>query len=352
MNPRPPSLRYPEIDGFPSQVGNALIVIKLRADALRTLRTSIMGLAYTLAREPHSVGYLVLAESAITPERVHGEWLRAESVLRTDVLRRLTICLEHDGRYLGFPEDPPDSLQAAIAEAVGNARADGGPRISRPDYSFVILKVLLHQWTISGEPVTAEWLGRTAGCSYPTVARVLKELGSLVDRSSDRRVALRYFPRDEFERLAATAETARSTVRYADRSGQPRSPEARLRRLEKLRPAGVAIGGVLGARHYLPDLDLVGAPRLDLSVHCGDGSPGLDFIKQLDPALVREDDPHRPASVAVHAVRHADPLFQLREGGLYWADPIECLLDLREARLESQANQFLEVLRQKRSSPA
>jgi hypothetical protein len=45
--------------------------------------------------------------------------------------------------------------------------------------------------------------------------------------------------------------------------------------------------------------------------------------------------------VVVHAVRHADPLFNPRDGGLAWADPLECLFDLHEARLEMQTAQFL-----------
>ncbi len=31
-------------------------------------------------------------------------------------------------------------------------------------------------------------------------------------------------------------------------------------------------------------------------------------------------------------------------GGVTWADPVECLLDLYEARLDSQAFEFLDVL--------
>jgi hypothetical protein len=67
----------------------------------------------------------------------------------------------------------------------------------------------------------------------------------------------------------------------------------------------------------------------------------LGFIEKLDPALKRVDDPQQPANVVIHAVRHANPLFQPRDGGLQWADPVECLLDLHEMRLESQAHEFL-----------
>lgn len=76
--------------------------------------------------------------------------------------------------------------------------------------------------------------------------------------------------------------------------------------------------------------------------------PDLDFIQRLDPALKRVDDPLAPANVVLHAVRHADPLFTPRDGGLAWADPVECLFDLHEARLDQQANQFLKTLQRQR----
>jgi hypothetical protein len=47
-------------------------------------------------------------------------------------------------------------------------------------------------------------------------------------------------------------------------------------------------------------------------------------------------------------MRQADAQFIPRDGGLAWADPVECLFDLHEARLEMQAAQFLEALQRKR----
>ena len=71
-------------------------------------------------------------------------------------------------------------------------------------------------------------------------------------------------------------------------------------------------------------------------------------MHELDPALKRVDDPLEPATVIVHAVRHAASLFSPRKGGLQWADPVECLLDLHEAHLERQGAQFLESLQRRR----
>ena len=329
-----------------ARVGNALIEVKFGVDALRTIRTSLMQVAYPVGEDPATHGYIVLVDSAITIDRLLDEWERAATVLRQDVLNRLTICLYSAGHIKGIPHDPDTETQRILSEVVETKR--GGTNTTRTDYSFVVQKLLLHQWLTSGQPVTSDWLARTAGCSYPAVARALGPLGSLLERRSDRRVVLRWFPKEDFARLLAIANRARSTTRFADHSGQPRSPESHLRRLEKLNPPGLAIGGVLGAKHYYPDLDLVGAPRLDLSLHSPGKRMNLDFLEKLDPALKRVDDPLAPANVVVHAVRQADAQFSPRAGGLAWADPLECLFDLYDARLEMQAAQFLEVLQRNR----
>lgn len=324
------------------RIGDALIEVKFGVDALRTLRTSLMQVAYSVVEEPSARGYVVLADSPISEDRLRHEWDRATAVLQPDVLHRMSICLQTPTRILGIPRDPCAKTQRILAEVVQAAR--GRKNCARTDYSFVIQKLLLYRWLTNPEPVTSEWLGRTAGCSYPAVARALKALGSLVERNSNRRVSLRWFPADSFARLTASADRARSTTCFVDQSGRPRSAESHLRRLEKLNPPGLAVGGVLGAKHYDPALDLVGTPRLDLSLHCPGRKLDLDFIKRLDPALEQVDDPLARAEVVVHAVRHADPLFAPREGGLAWADPLECLFDLHEARLDQQAAQFLELL--------
>ena len=335
--------RHRDVD---ARVGNMLIEVKFGVDALRTLRTSLMQVAYPVGENPALQGYVILVDSPITMERLRDEWKRAATVLREDVLHRLTICLQAEGRFTGIPRDPDAETQRILADVVEAER--GKMSNARTDYSFVVPKLLLHRLLTSGEPVTSEWLARTAGCSYPAVARALRPLGSLLERRSDRSVVLRWFPKEEFARLVAVADRARSTVRFADQSGQPRSVESHLHRLEKLNLPSLAIGGVLGAKHYHPELDLVGTPRLDLSLHCPGQRMNLDFVEKLDPALKRVEDPLAPANLVVHAMRQADAQFIPRDGGLAWADPVECLFDLHEARLEMQAAQFLEALQRKR----
>jgi hypothetical protein len=335
--------RYRKVDAC---IGKARVEVKFGVNALRTLRESLMQVAYSISKDPALHGYIVLVDSPITTGRLRNEWELAASIFRPDVLERLCICLQGEGRILGVPRDPDEKTQRMLLGVVEDER--GRSNTARTDYSFVISKLLLHQWLNSGKPVTSDWLAQTAGCSYPAVARALKPLGGLLERQSDRRVALRWFPKEEFARLLAVADRARSTVRFVDRSGQARSAESHLRRLEKMNLPGIAIGGVLGAKHRYPGLDLVGTPRLDLSVHCPGRRMDLGFIEKLDPALKRVADPLQPANLVVHAVRHAESLFTAREGGLAWADDVECLLDLYEARLEKQAVEFLEFLQRNR----
>lgn len=331
-----------------AEVGHRLIEVKAGATALRSVRLGLMQLAYATAARPGFEGFLVLPDVAVTPKRLQREWQLAATALRPELLDRLSLCIGDEQRFTGIPRDPDAETQRILSQVVAAGRTTAGPGRARGSAAFVVLKILLHHWLTNGAPVTTDWLARSTGYSYPTIAGVLHGLGSLLERRSDRRLRLRWFPREEFARLLAGSDRARDTARYGDRSGQPRSPEQHVRRLEQLAPAGIGIGGALGAKHHFHDLDLVGAPRLDLSQHCPRRNLDLRFIEELDPALKRVEDPLEPATVVVHAVRHADPLFMPREGGLWWADPVECLLDLHEAHLDPQAASFLEALQRNR----
>ncbi len=336
--------------GIDAEVGNRLIEIKTggTSSSLRSIREGLMQLAYALKERKDATGYLVLSDTRVTKQRIEGEWKRALTVLNTDIGKRIVISLEKDGELQGVTRPLDPETQTVITDVIQRERAQSGPHVNRSDAGFVVTKVLINQWLVSGEAVTTTWLTETCGYSYPTVANVIQGLGSLIERLPNRKIRLRSFPDEEYLRLIANSGRARATARYTDASGDQRSPERHLRRLERLNPKGVAIGGVFGAKHYFADLDIVGAPRLDLSFAARDFGADIDFINKLDPALVRSNDPRGPASVVVHQVYHLKPLFAKREGGLAWADRVECLLDLHDARLEMQAKQFLDALKAKR----
>lgn len=328
-----------EADGY-IESGKIILDVKKNLRAVRNLRAGILSFAYLLDQRPGIEGYLVLVDPKISRKRLGDEWESASHALTQHVRRRLHLVIVEDGRFTGLPEGLPKMVRNQLARLT-EAEARPGISLPRPDYFFVVLKVLIHLWLHNAGPVTTRQLMETAGCTYPTVSKALKRLGHTVQRHSDRRVHLGAFPREAWKQLLAVADDVRVTARFADRSGQPRSPEALLHRLRRMKRDDIGVGGSLGARHWYPGIDLVGNPRLDLTVHCPANRLDLDFMKQLDPALSRSVNAHQPASVVIHVLRRADSMFEIDSTGVNWADPVECLLDLQEMHLEPQALEFL-----------
>ncbi|HLA63824.1 MAG TPA: hypothetical protein VK610_05310, partial [Rhodothermales bacterium] len=287
----------------------------------RDLRASLMGLAYWVASGFGDRGVLVLLDPDMTPERIRSEERLARETLRADVADRLHVAVRMGESYVGLPDGLGAAFQAWLG---GLVQSETGRLLPRPPSYFVVLGVLLHEWLLDREPRTTKWLMESTGYSYPTVADALDRMGAFLTRSSDRRVQLTDdFPRLEWERLVMASDDVRSTIRFVDRSGLPRSPEKLLQRLRNLNRKDVAVGGAYGARHYKPDLDLVGAPRLDLSLHAPGRTADLDFVRHLDPALEESADRREAAGLVVHLVRRAEPFFERGDDGLLVAGPVE-----------------------------
>ena len=335
----PQSPLHYEVD---AEIGDSLFEVKTGVDSHRTLNPALVKLAYTLGERPGFRGFLVLADSAITEPRLQAEWLRATKILRPDVLERLHLCVVKDGHVQGVPATPDAETQRTIMEVVEKERtAIASPHSSRSTEPFYdILRILINQWFKQAGPLTSRWLAEAAGRTYPTVASALEKLEKYLVRHSDRRVELKAFPKDEWSRLVANADKVRQTLRFADHSGQPRSIESLVSRFERVRTDDIAIGGVLGARRRYPALDLIGTPRLDLTIHCRTRKLDLAFLRQLDPAL-KPASYDEPARLVIHTLRYPHIFFEKAPDGSVWADPVECLLDLHEMRLESQAKEFL-----------
>jgi hypothetical protein len=324
-----------------------MIEVKMRLHAVRNIRDSLLQLAYVLAEQPNKRAFLLLVNPRVTELRLRDEWEKIRMTFQPDIVRRLSIVVSRGDHFIGIPQEPAPEYIDFLKQANKGELFHAGTRLPAPDYSAEILKILVYQWLMKRGSMTSVWLSETTGCNYRTVAKTLKGLGRTVLWHSDKSVELRYFPKDAWVRMLAMLDKSRATIRYADRSGQPRSLESLLRRLNKLKMPEIAVGGVLGARHYYPKLDLVGTPRLDLSFHCLGKSADLDFIENLDPALKQENDPEVSANLVLHFIRREKPFFEKGSEGVAWADPVECLLDFQEMRLEPQALEFLTALESK-----
>ncbi len=333
---RRPDFRFTQ-DGVPH-----LVEVKHRLPAARELRDLVLRMAYVLARHPESGAYLVLVQPSMSSHRVDQLMGELRTVLLPDIADRLQLVLleQGDARELG---ELPRKLRNALAEHIDQSEPSA-ERLPRPDYLTEVLKLLLIRRVRQLGPATTRWLCETIGCSYPTARRALDRLAPVLTRHSDRRVELARFPKEPWTELVAGGARLRASIRFEDRSGQPRSPQSLLRRLDQRAWKHVAVGGTVGAQLSCPELDIVGVPRLDLCVHAPGDTLDLGFVEELDPALVRTDDPTAPARVVVHPIRRHLPLFEPRRDGVPRADEVECLLDLYEARLGAQADQLLEHL--------
>ena len=353
------TLRYDcSIENFPGFRADAIMddtvyEVLLETKDARRLRTSLMDLSRVVSlsdKMRHAV--LVLEEPGITESRLQEEWQGAASIIRPEIFSRLSAGIRQSGKWSGIPTPPAASEMPVLEEILQHElsqRPAGASRNSEAHYE--ILRILIHQWLLGRGPLSIGSLMEISGASHPTVSRSLERLEHCLKRHSDRSVELRIFPRDEWARLVAVSDDVRATVRFVDRSGQARSPESLLRRLRSLGRQDLAVGGVWGAKHYQPSLDLIGNPRLDLSIHSGRKVADLSFVEKLDPALEKATRRDESPTLVIHTIRRAESLFQPSENEIPWADPVECLLDLHEARLESQALEFLRSFPANKGSP-
>lgn len=267
-------------------------------------------------------------------------WAELISVLAPDVADRLQLVMASPKSELIVPDDESGRSITRALRIAATAIAPSAAH-ARPDRSYDVLKILLLRW-LRGEPaISMHELQAQSGQSHPTVALRLDELGSYVRRTSNRSVELSEFPTSAWTELLALSPRIRQTAGFVDRSGRSGDLVSMLGRLRRQQPPHVAVGGVVGARHWQADFDLDGVPRLDLELHAPDGVADMGFISRLDPALTRADGGSAPI-VAVHLVTRASSQYtDDPEHRLPWADPVEILLDLHQLRLTKQADAFV-----------
>ncbi len=337
---------------------NAFEVI-VDARDVRRLRSSLVEMGRIAGLSKHAI--LILDEPQISQDRLFTEWLGIQTLFQSHILERLTLCIRREGDWTESFGCPLTNEVVDLCNEVAKHARDRSIRPSRgsSEASFDILRVMLIHWLRKSGPVTSKDLSQETGFSYPTIARTLDELEPHLHRHSDRRVELQSFPKEAWLKLLAQIEKVRSSRGYTDRSGRPRPPEVLIDRLREdsvrnLCHNAVAVGGTFGARHYLPGIDLFGNPRLDLVIdaHGGRGHRPVaidTLIRKLDPAL-KPAERGEPCQVVVHTLYRHKSFFTEASNGTFYADEVECLLDLHEARLEQQALEFLEKLTSHKNS--
>lgn len=322
---------------------DTLFEVKDRVRDLRQLKAALLQLAIALGHAPKFSGALVLVDPGVTWERLGQEWEGLQRALNQDVFRRLRLVVREAGEFRGIPTNPAPREQAIINEIVEDQVSRRHSRSRRSSGSFYdVLRVLLVSWFRREGPLSNKRICEITGYSYPTVAQALHDLEPRLIRHSDRSVELMAFPQGDWMRFVSNSVKLRGSTSFTDRSGSPRPAEKIIERLRKVLGTNVAVGGILGARHYLPGIDLVGTPRLDVTLDGAAEATLAETIQRVDPGL-KPARRGEPGTLVVHFTRLAAPLFA-HKGEKLWADEVDCLLDLHDARLEAQAQELLEHL--------
>jgi hypothetical protein len=337
-----------------SRDGSTAVEVLKSSPGSRGLYAALMGLAIFLSQNPQvRRGCLVVWKSRLSLERVKEEWANALRAFEEPVAQRLALVyFDHDQTWI----DPTDAYYERIASAFRSAAEENRDRHDlnitvrrRPGQKFYeVLKVLLIRWLQEEGPIPLGKLADEVGCSHPTVKNALERdsLRNTIYYTSSRSVELKAFPHIAWKELLALTHEIRNTFRFRDRTGNKPDPESLLRRVERHGNTSIGLSGVFAARHWHPDFDLHGTPRLDIVYHAPNGRADLQFVKQVDPALSLDNSSESSPALVIHVIERATSQFVSRTNEpLPWADPVETVLDLYDMSLTVQANQLLTHLR-------
>lgn len=322
-----------KVDGrWRGAAGDILIEIK-RTNNVRDIRSALVALAYALRDDaPTTTALCVVTQSKLSPNRLLDEITQFREMVRPDLGHRIhLLTIDEGGQLRGFEyaSEPEFSKWLMHLVATETSTTSAGRSNQQSVASTLV------QLSLRGEgPQTFKALQEACGASYPTVAAAVKEFTEqgFIEHQSDRRIVLKYLTHEAWLKIARAHGANRKVLRFVDPTGQARTPAAMAKRLFKLQAQGVAqnvaVGGVLGAMHYFPGLDITASPRLDLSNY----GQGTDFVQKLDPALELTSDPRAKAVVVVH-VTQEPPRFIEHDQGETWASELECIADLIEMGL-------------------
>lgn len=303
----------------------------------RDLRFLLLEAAYSLSGDELPSCLCLLFKCGLTKRRLAQELEQFQGVLRPEVGRRIEV------HALKSPADlahvlPPASDAASLAALQAQV---GQVLLGKPKSSSreAVVGMLLHRWLQNLAPLRLPELAAISGASLPTTYAAVKTLDPMcLARDDERGISLKDFSAQAWQHWL-TACAAAPSAKFIDRSGSPRSPQKLAQQLSKLGRQDLAIGGVLGAKHHFPALDMTAAPHLDIVVH-GNLHTDLSFVAQLDPALVRDDAAKGQAHVNVHFLNRPNSLFEMKDG-FVWADVLECLVNLWDAGFIHQVENLI-----------
>lgn len=321
---------------------DSLIVIR-RTNSARDVREGMTTLAYAMANSPpHWRGVCVVVTAKLSRSRLEEEIESFRSVLHPDIARRVGLLSEHgDGVIEGATANTSQGLLETIQAAIARDQATSSARVTRQQVKAALVERRL--WGLPA--LTMADVRRQMGASHQTIAAAIDDLKKLrlVDDLVDGPVVLRQVQDWMLIKLAAEHADARKSVVFSDPAGHARAPAAMAERLKGLVEGGRAfnavIGGVIGAAHYYPALDITAAPRLDICLFSAD----TRFVRSLDAGLVEAGrGAGRKPALVLHIQRDSRPPEMAANPMM--AGRLDCLADLLDIGLEAEANEFAQAL--------
>lgn len=328
------------------RVEHVWVDIRNNVHNVRDLRSILLTLAYVAQAAPFCEVLCILQLSRITQNRLDAELLNLRGLLGAGGDRVHVV--------LGFPGTPltlPALLEQAnigpaLVELIAEKRLSPNAPSSQRAVAGLLFTLMLMNATWS---LSAAAIGEYASASHPTVAAVLKQFlrYEAIHRSGNK-FYMSHCPRFAWTRWLNAEVALRKSVYFISRTGEPREPAAMCKRLDRiLDDAHVAVGGILGAKHWFSGLDISGNGRFELVINANP-SIDLSFLTKLDPALERVDEEPLNPALVVHFLPRHEAYFQDKDDGFLWADPVVCLTDLHAAGFDHQAEDLLQHLLTKR----
>jgi hypothetical protein len=304
----------------------------------RDLRTLLLDAAYEIQSKPDFAGaHIYLHNCTLARKRVEAEVEQFKRIAQPRIAKRISVY---------------DMRSPAVREAVSvlppSIAASDLPRKPTTASQEAVLAYLLERHLQSLPGISISTIAAETKASVPTIYKALNTYAYCLEKDpEDKTLRLtRFGQKDWFYWIERTNRL--SSVYFVDRSGAPRSSSRLGKDLARLGRDDLAIGGLMGAMHHLPEIDATAAPQLDILLH-GSARSDLSFIEQIDPGLVRTKDPSDSAHVVVHFIDRPQSLFK-SQGGQNWGALPDCIANIYKAGLAHQVDDALRLVRENKAS--
>ncbi len=300
----------------------------------RDLRTLLLDAAYQLQAQPDLTdAHIYLHSCTLAKKRVELEVEQFKRVTQPHIAERI-MC--HDIRAT--------ALQGERLAMDGASHVVDLSRKPTTASQEAVLAYLLQRHLQSLPGVSINTIAVETKASLPTIYKVLNTYEHCIEKDTeDKTIRLSHFAQSDWLYWIQRSNQL-SSVYFIDRSGTPRSANRLAKELARLQRDDLAVGGLMGALHHLPNLDATNSPQLDILVH-GTRRTDLSFITDIDPGLERHKGRSELAHVVVHFIDRPASLFW-HEDGQNWGALPDCVANMQKAGLTHQVNDALQLIKQ------